>query len=77
MKSVLIVIVMMLELGKQDLYIIEEPNFQSERECVQFVMLYNKLIITKARTEYPNNEIVDIYCVDKERIDQLYKQVKI
>jgi len=40
-------------------------------------MLYNKLIITKARTEYPNNEIVDIYCVDKERIDQLYKQAKI
>lgn len=77
MKSVLIVIVMMMELGKQDLYIIEEPNFQSERECVQFVMLYNKLIITKAHTEYPNNEIVDIYCVDKERIDQLYQQAQI
>ena len=77
MKSVLIVVVMLVNSALQDLYIIEEPQFETTRECVQFVMLYNELIIAKAQSEYPDRKIADIYCVPQEQLDQLYKQVKI
>ena len=77
MKSVLIVVVMLVNSALQDLYIIEEPQFETTRECVQFVMLYNELIIAKAQSEYPDRKIADIFCVPKDKLDQLFKQVKI
>jgi len=74
-KSVLIVIVMLINSGSQDLYIIEEPRFETTRQCTQFVMLYNKLIIAKAQSEYPDRKLADILCVPEEQIDQLFKQI--
>lgn len=77
MKSVLIVVVMLLNSAVQDLYIIEEPQFETTRECAQFVMLYNELILLKAQSEYPDRKIADIMCVPEEQLDQLYQKVKI
>ena len=77
MKSVLIVVVMLLNSAVQDLYIIEEPRFETTRECAQFVMLYNELILLKAQSEYPDRKIADIMCVPEEQLDQLYQKVKI
>ena len=77
MKSVLIVVVMLVNSAVQDLYIIQEPRFETTRECAQFVMFYNELILLKAQSEYPDREIADIMCIPEEQLDQLYKQVKI
>ena len=75
MKSVLIVIVMVVNSALQDLYIIEEPRFETTRECAQFVMLYNELILFKAQKEYPNRKIADIMCIPQEQLDQLYEKI--
>ena len=75
MKSVLIVIVMVVNSALQDLYIIEEPRFETTRECSQFVMLYNELILFKAQKEYPNRKIADIMCIPQEQLDQLYEKI--
>lgn len=76
MKSILIVVVMLLN-SQQDLYIIQKPNFGSVPECSYFVQLYRQLIESKARAEYPDHKLNNIYCVPKESLDRLYKQARI
>ena len=66
---------MLINSGSQDLYIIQEPKFETTRQCTQFVMLYNKLIIAKAQKEYPDRKLADILCVPEEQIDQLFKKI--
>jgi hypothetical protein len=76
MKSILIVVVMLLN-SQQDLYIIQKPSFGSVPECSYFVQLYRQLIESKARAEYPDHKLNNIYCVPKESLDRLYKQARI
>ena len=75
MKTFLIVLVMMAtaDFG-EDLYIIQEPNFQQPNQCVQFVRANNISLIAKATSEYPGRAVADIFCVPEKRLGLFLKQ---
>ena len=70
-KIFFIVIVMLTGPKGTDLYVIEEPSFENPKQCVQFVQIYSYGLIQKAKSVYPNQEIENIYCVTKEKINEI------
>ena len=72
MKIFLIVMVMMgsQELN-EDLYIIQQPSFTSVRECIEYVQRNDLILSSKAQTEYPGRGVKNIYCVDKDKLQNL------
>ena len=70
-KIFFIVIVMLTGTKGTDLYLIEKPSFEDPNQCVQFVQINSNSLVQKAKSVYPNQEIENIYCVTKEKIDEL------
>ena len=74
MTKIFFIVIAMLSNGdfnNTDLYVIQNPNFNSVKECVRFVQINNLNLIAKAGTEYPNRGIDNIYCVPEEQLKVL------
>jgi len=74
MTKIFFIVIVMLSSTQQtetDLYVIEKPSFTDPRQCVQFVQINTYNLIQKAKLEYPTREIENIYCVAKEKINEL------
>ena len=68
MKIFLIVIAMISYSDQSDLYVIQEPSFNDPQRCVEFVKINNVTLIQKAKIEYPDQGIDNIYCISKEKL---------
>jgi uncharacterized protein (UPF0297 family) len=72
MKIFLIVMVMMGGQGlNEDLYIIQEPNFNSVNQCIGYVQRNDPYLVAKAQTVYPGRDVENIYCVNKDKLQNL------
>jgi hypothetical protein len=73
----LIVVVMALTAPARytDLWVIQQPTFEGQPACVQFVMQNYNSIVAKAELEYPNKSVDNIYCVNKANIEGLSQNV--
>ncbi len=68
MKTFLIVIAMISYTDQVDLYVIQDPSFNDPQKCVQFAKINNVTLIQKAKIEYPDQGIDNIYCISKEKL---------
>jgi hypothetical protein len=68
MKTFLIVIAMISYSDQIDLYVIQDPSFTNPQKCVEFVKINNITLIQKAKIEYPDQGIDNIYCISKEKL---------
>lgn len=73
MKIFLIVIAMISYSDQSDLYVIQEPSFNDPQRCVEFVKINNVTLIQKAKIEYPDQGIDNIYCISKEKLKVLVR----
>jgi|TARA_B110000285_G_C14788013_1_gene451701 hypothetical protein len=67
-KIFLIVIAMMSSNAHTDLFVISTPTFKDPRTCIEFVKINNITLIQKAKIEYPDQGIDNIYCISKEKL---------
>jgi len=76
MKTFLIVLVMLASAnGNEDLYIISEPTFPNPNQCVDYVQQYSNELVGRAKLEYEGRPVQDIFCVEKNKLDFLLKEV--
>lgn len=73
MKIFLIVIAMISYSDQSDLYVIQEPSFTDPQRCLEFVKINNVSLIQKAKIEYPDQGIDNIYCISKEKLKVLVR----
>ena len=73
MKIFLIVIAMISYSDQSDLYVIQEPSFTDPQKCLEFVKINNVSLIQKAKIEYPDQGIDNIYCISKEKLKVLVR----
>lgn len=59
--------------GSQDVFIFQDPIFQNQRECVDFVSTNNYVIYDKLTSEYPNQKLDKLLCVDADKLEILLK----
>jgi hypothetical protein len=79
MNTFLIVVVMALTapVTFTDLYIIQQPTFEGQTACVDFVKQNYNNIVAKAELEYPNKSADNVYCVSKDKIEGLSQNLMI
>jgi len=58
-----------------DLFVIQQPTFEGQPACVEFVMQNYNSIVAKAELEYPNKSADNVYCVAKKNIEGLSQNV--
>ncbi len=76
MKTFLIVLVMIATAsGNEDLYIISEPNFPNPNQCIAYVQQHSNDLVGRAQLEYQGRPVQDIFCVEKNKLNFLLKEV--
>ena len=76
MKTFLIVLVMIATAsGNEDLYIINKPTFPNPNQCVAYVQQNSNQLVGRAQLEYQGRPVQDIFCVEKNKLDFLLKEV--
>jgi len=76
MKTILIVLVMMATAnGNEDLYIISEPTFSNDSQCIAFVQQNSNYLVGRAQLEYNGRPVQDIFCVDQKKLNLLLTEV--
>tara|TARA_B100001057_G_scaffold386963_1_gene394019 strand:+ start:8083 stop:8313 length:231 start_codon:yes stop_codon:yes gene_type:complete len=69
MKTILIVLVMMATAnGNEDLFIISEPTFSNDKQCIAFVQQNSNELVGRAQFEYEGRPVQDIFCVDQKKL---------
>lgn len=76
MKTFLIVLVMMATAnGDEDLYIIKDPSFSSNQQCIMSVQANYDMLVKKASTAYDGRNVMDIFCVEQKKLTFLMQEV--
>jgi len=71
MKIFFIVIAMLSGNAHTDLFVISTPSFQDSKTCIEFVNVNTESLILKAKLEYPNQDVDNVYCISKEKLKKL------
>jgi len=75
MKILIVLVMMATATGNEDLYIISDPTFSNDSQCIAFVQQNSNYLVGKAQLEYSGRPVQDIFCVNKNKLDLLFPKV--